>query len=885
MSCSQYSAAIPWSLLKLQIAALYSHGQRHNAIIPAHFRVRKILIPKAATMPLTAFIVTVVLLIASTPLALEQGGRASERELTEAARRAEDLFREALLLSDAEDNESARLKLQEAMNLWTRMGESGKAAKAALQIGDHYRRARKFREALDCYRQSLEVKALPALTRANALNAIATVYSELHQTDLAVYSFKRALDQARSINDLPAQALALTGLARAHYSQGDIAQASTYITRAQRLNRQSNAETEPAMLCLLGQISQKEGLLDKAKGAFEEAFEIYRKALNIEGQIGTLTLLSSLHLLSSNKQEALKKAEEAVEMAEKEAKRATSHAEKVNARALRWRAWLSRARAERALGEKKRAVKSYFWAINYFEANWWATYIATEASAIAFREEVQEGYREYVDLVVEEGKINEAYELADAAKARTILNLIEARRLTPPSAGNNSTQALSELSQSIAQLRLQMLASNITPESQAKLQRAIEDAEYKMQELHVEAEIEQSKKRLVWSPLATAERLQTGMAREQAALAEFFLGNERSFLWLFAQGEVHFEILPARKEIEQAVRLYLDVLTSTPSPLHIERDIAKVREQSEALFSRLFGRLSSLIAPNQRLIIVPDGMLHYLPFETLLDNSRYLVEDHEISYISSAGLLGLWQDSASRADSKDKMELFAVGNPLFEPKSISVAAKKAKNVLRKTERQMLAARGFRLTPLARTQDEVQYIASLFPPDRRKVLIGRESTEEAIKREPLRRYRRLHLATHGLIDERSPLRSSIALTPGDEAGEDGFLEVSEIARLSLDCDLVVVSACQTGRGKLLSGEGIVGLSRAFLYAGARSVVVSLWNVTEISTNRLMKDFYQHLAAGLHNVSALRRAKLQMLNSGKETRHPYYWSSFVMVGKPQ
>jgi CHAT domain-containing protein len=165
-----------------------------------------------------------------------------------------------------------------------------------------------------------------------------------------------------------------------------------------------------------------------------------------------------------------------------------------------------------------------------------------------------------------------------------------------------------------------------------------------------------------------------------------------------------------------------------------------------------------------------------------------------------------------------------------------------------------------------------------------VLLGRESTEEAIKRESLRRYRRLHFATHSLIDEKSPWRSGVVLTLGDEAEEDGFLEVSEIARLDLDSDLVVVSACQTGRGQLLSGEGIVGLSRAFLYAGTRSVVVSLWNVTDISTGQLMKNFYQNLTGGQSNVAALRRAKLQMLGSNKETRHPYYWSSFVMVGKP-
>ena len=123
---------------------------------------------------------------------------------------------------------------------------------------------------------------------------------------------------------------------------------------------------------------------------------------------------------------------------------------------------------------------------------------------------------------------------------------------------------------------------------------------------------------------------------------------------------------------------------------------------------------------------------------------------------------------------------------------------------------------------------------------------------------------------------------MALAPDSE--EDGLLVVSEISRLDLDWDLVVVSACQTGRGKLLSGEGVIGLSRAFLIAGARSVIVSLWNVSDISTGQLMKSFYQQVTGAMSNAAALRWAKLQMIGGDKVTRHPYYWSSFVMIGTP-
>jgi CHAT domain-containing protein len=316
--------------------------------------------------------------------------------------------------------------------------------------------------------------------------------------------------------------------------------------------------------------------------------------------------------------------------------------------------------------------------------------------------------------------------------------------------------------------------------------------------------------------------------------------------------------------------------------VYLERDLAKVRAQGEALFAILLDPVAKQIKPDQRLIVVPDGLLNYLPFEGLIDNEHYLVETHEISYIPSASMLNLWKDSASRAGKNEQMELFAVGDPLFEPQAKAGGAKELAKGLNHRIRHATAARSFEFPPLPRTRDEVQYIAGLFPADRCKVLLGSEGTEAAVKREPLRRYRRLHFATHSMIDDKSPWRSAVVLGAGDE--EDGFLEVSEISDLDLDCELVVLSACQTGRGQLLSGEGIVGLTRAFLYAGARSAVVSLWSVSDISTGQLMKDFYQHMASNLDNVSALRSAKLQMLRSETVTRHPYYWASFISVGQP-
>jgi CHAT domain-containing protein/tetratricopeptide (TPR) repeat protein len=843
------------------------------------------LIRKIASRSFSALVLSAVLLIASPSLLCAQGDSSgSKRQSPQAANQAEELFQNALLLFDTQKDDSARLRLQEAMRLWMQMREPGKAAKAALQVGDRYKQARQYQQALDYYQQALKVKLLPGAVKANALNAIALLYADLYLHDLAAHYFKRALDQGRRINDLPAQILALTGLANLYHRQGVLEKALAYITQALRLSKKDQADADPALLYLMGQVSQEQGLVEKAKGAFEEALAIYRNTGNVAGQVKVWCALSTLSLLASQKQAALEQAVQAVELAEKLAKHVVSDADEVNARELQWRAWLSRARAAYALEQKEYSLKSYSRAINHFEGLWWTVFMATEASAIAFREEAQAAYREYVDLLMEQEQFKKAYKLADEAKARTALNFTGARRATRPSEDSKLTATLGEQSQSIARLRLQPLAPNLSREQQAKLQKEIEEAEYQRQETQVLAEMKHSRERLVWTKLVTAEELQKKMAKDQMALAEFSLGENRSFVWLFTHGELFFEILPARKDIEKVVKAYLDILAAPPDPLQLEKNLAKLRPQAEALFAKLFGGLSRHLKPGQPLIVVPDGLLHYLPFETLIHNGRYLVEDHEITYNPSASMLGLLQESQNLVESGDRMELLAIGDVVFDATAKTTGGKESPDGLSKRARQMLAARGFRLAQLPRTRDEILDIAGFFPADRRKVLMERESTEEAFKREPLRRYRRLHFATHSLMDEKSPMRSAVVLTPGDNMEEDGLLEVSEISRLDLDCDLVVVSACQTGRGQLLSGEGIVGLSRAFLYAGARSVVVSLWNVSDISTGQLMKNFYQNLIAGQSNAAALRKAKLQMLSRGKVTCHPYYWSSFVLVGKP-
>jgi CHAT domain-containing protein len=182
-----------------------------------------------------------------------------------------------------------------------------------------------------------------------------------------------------------------------------------------------------------------------------------------------------------------------------------------------------------------------------------------------------------------------------------------------------------------------------------------------------------------------------------------------------------------------------------------------------------------------------------------------------------------------------------------------------------------------------TRDEVLGIGQLFRPDQRKLCLGLQATEAALKREKLADYKRIHFATHSVIDEEVPAMSGVVLSLVNAGDEDGVLRMNEIFNLNLDADLVVLSACQTGLGKLKRGEGMVGLTRAFMYAGSPRVVVSLWQVNDLATPQFMKAFYRRLTRGDTTTAALRRAKLAMLRSDIPAyHHPYFWAPFVLVG---
>ena len=368
----------------------------------------------------------------------------------------------------------------------------------------------------------------------------------------------------------------------------------------------------------------------------------------------------------------------------------------------------------------------------------------------------------------------------------------------------------------------------------------------------------------------------------RTGLIEYFVGDENLFVFIITpnRSSVHRIAPPDGHRTLDLAAKYARLLSS--------KDIenTQVLPAGRKLYDALIGLAGDdALIGLENLIIVPDRSLHYLPFEALVPGqaadrgsarSRFLIEDYGISYAPSAStlisILGRERPKEARAD------WLAIGNPVIGRAEARAGPQTAgEEVASGYDDDRRAS----FPPLAYAAREMESIGRLIAPDRQRIVSGWEATEGRVKQLPLGDYRVIHFATHSLLDERVASRSSLFLTGDRSSGEDGFLEAREICEMSLNADLVVLSACQTAGGKMERGEGIEGLARAFFCAGARSVLASLWNVNDESAARFMRDFYRYLTLGKTKQEALRLTRAGM--SQARGSRPYYWAAFVLIGE--
>lgn len=410
-------------------------------------------------------------------------------------------------------------------------------------------------------------------------------------------------------------------------------------------------------------------------------------------------------------------------------------------------------------------------------------------------------------------------------------------------------------------------------------------AEYDLKALEIS---ERSRARNLYEALAGKPNVRSLSAGEiqrrlkpDTALLEFSLGPRASFLFVVTRDSLHIHRLPPAETIESSVR---ELRRSLAEPGR--RNYASFVTNARRLFDVLLKPAEAQLRAKSRLQIVADATLNYLPFEVLLTREPvrdgratfgalpYAINDWDISYAPSAGVLAEIAGRAPTESAGPALRFIGFGDPLYGVPEFAATTRVTR----------LLGDAFPEAGVSRLVDsnrELNSIGAGFGASAR-LFMREQATETNVKNSAeLRSARIVHFATHGVVNEQMPETAGLLLTKPAASNEDGLLEPDEIYRLNLSAELVVLSACRTGLGRNLRGEGMMGLTRAFLRAGAKNVVASFWQVEDVSTADLMIDFYQQMTAGGNRSNALRQAKLTMLKQ-ERFAHPYFWAPFVLVG---
>jgi CHAT domain-containing protein len=376
-------------------------------------------------------------------------------------------------------------------------------------------------------------------------------------------------------------------------------------------------------------------------------------------------------------------------------------------------------------------------------------------------------------------------------------------------------------------------------------------------------------------PLTAAE-VQKQVLDPNTLLLEYVLADEGSFLWTVTQTSLSIYKLPRRTDVESAARWAYHALSDAAGT-----DNAALAELSRMVLGPVAGQLGSA-----RLVVVADGALHFVPFAALPSpgSGKPLVVEHEVVSLPSASTLAEQRrELAGRRTAPRTVAVLA--DPVFDGSDPRVSG--GRHTIRPNEQltRSAAETGFGGFPrLSASRREADGIAALAPPGRSLEALDFDASRATATSDALSQYRIVHFATHGLLNAQHPELSGIVLSLVNRKGEpdNGFLQAHEMYNLKLGADLVVMSACQTALGKEVQGEGLVGLTRGLMYAGAARVVASLWRVPDVATAELMKRFYKGmLVDGLRPAAALRQAQVSIWQDGRWAR-PYYWAAFTMQG---
>ena len=796
---------------------------------------------------------------------------------------------------------------QRALLLLRSSGERISEASTLNNIGKIHADKAEWEEAGESYQQALSIfrAAADHQREAVTLNNLGRISFTLGQNRRAMEYYRQALALDRAGGNQREEALTLVSMAATYQAQDQIAQAAQLYQQALVLNRSTGDRWQQGKtLRDLASANLAAGDPHTALQQLQEALTLLRGAHDQRGEGLALGILGQVYAALQQPEQALTACREALAILQLVGDR--DHAAQdlqQMARVERDQGQLSAARrhAEDALAlvETVRATAG--------AQQDRASYFATRQSLGEF----------YIDLLMRlaqrepgAGHDGDAFVAAERERARSLLEMlaearVDIRQGVDPALLERQRALVGQLNSKAE--RLLGLHGEGAEEKAAALKQEIGELEEQSQQLQLVIRKSSPHYSAITQPQPmTLPQIEEQVLDADTLLLEYALGEERSYLWIVARTGLRSYELPPRGEIEASVRAVIGLLTARGTFVRGELPAAKQARiaAADAQLPQAATRLSQMVLGpaaaqlgQKRLVLVTDGSLQHVPFAMLPvpGANTLLVDEHEIVTLPSVSTVAeLRKQTAGREPAPGMIAVLA--DPVFQaddPRvrrqawpaaSFEAASERALVHLATTESDA-ASQTLRVPRLPFTRQEADRIIKVAGrKDSLEALDFRASLAMATSAE-LQRYRYLHFATHGFLDSEQPDLSAIVLDLVDRDGrpQPGFLRVNDIYNLKLPADLVVLSACETGLGKEIRGEGIVGLTRGFMYAGVPRVIVSLWSVNDQATADLMSIFYQKLLqAKLAPAAALRQAQIAMAKS-KQWSAPYYWAAFVQQGE--
>jgi CHAT domain-containing protein/hydrogenase maturation factor len=479
---------------------------------------------------------------------------------------------------------------------------------------------------------------------------------------------------------------------------------------------------------------------------------------------------------------------------------------------------------------------------------------------------MSETYLHHFELEARERNVKRALGVLERVRGRTLTALLQNK----VSFSSDESDRAHQLEDTVSELQLQLMRSESRKE-RASLRDELIEYERRLELTRTEGS---ESTHAGYETPASLKLIQSTLYPDEAVL-EYVLSEPRSYCLWITPRRVGLAVLPAdRRRIEELARHFIDETKAKRNDVYTAR----------LLYDALLAPLPRQAQP-EKLIFVPDGVLHLFPVELVRDSrGALLLEHHTISYVPSSTVLTVLR-AKSVGGPVPSRAFLGVGDVAYQDQGgVSGKLAKPSSVSRRLLRLFSDTLGMPLYDLPNTRQEVLSARRLLDPygSDGVVVLGLQATETAFKSEPLTDFKIIHLATHGFSDAQFPERSGLVLGVDPNSNDDGLLQVREILRLRFRADLVTLSACDTGVGKLQGEEGMSSLVEAFLISGAKAVVASLWTADDTYTLDLMERFYTHIAQGQDKAGALRQAKLDLLVKYGKDVSPYYWGAFVLVG---